>query len=53
MYSESEVAYTGSGILGASNLKIDIFDICCKEFSYNLNGLKSVGYLGIYKDNLI
>ena len=53
MYSESEVAYAGSGILGSSNLKIDIFDICCKEFSYNLNGLKSVGYLGIYKDNLI
>ena len=53
MYMTTEASYQNSGLFGNSNLNIDKFAICCKSFSYDINGLKSVGYLDIHKNNLI
>tara|TARA_B100000123_G_scaffold271017_1_gene249953 strand:+ start:4760 stop:6190 length:1431 start_codon:yes stop_codon:yes gene_type:complete len=53
MYKTTEASYQYSGFLGNSKLNIDKFAICCKSFSYDINGLKSAGYFDIHKNNLI
>lgn len=53
MYKTTEARYQHSGFLGNSKLNIDKFVICCKSFSYDINGLKSAGYFDIHKNNLI